>query len=96
MSDLIVEKAVAEKWEVGLYYYPPDVDDVNTIISATAIVTPEGLVLDGDVRISGPQVMQMMHGGTKGVLYLIQFTVKTLNGSSYCHPVHDARIVRVI
>lgn len=96
MTQFIIEKAVAEKFKIGLYYSPPDVTETNTIIAATAVVTPEGLTLDGDVVISGQQVMQMMHGGTSGATYLVQFTITTTDGSIYCSPDHDAIIVRVL
>jgi len=96
MTQFIVEKAVAEKFKIGLYYWPPDVDNENIIVGATAAVTPSGLTLDGDPVVSGQQVMQMMHGGTAGVDYLVQFTVTTFDGSIYASPDHDAIIVRVI
>ena len=96
MTQFIIEKAVAEKFRIGLYYYPPDVAENNQILTATAAVVPADLILDGDVVISGSQVMQMMHGGTAGVVYLIQFTITTSNGSIYCSPDHDAILVRVI
>jgi hypothetical protein len=96
MTQFIIEKAVVEKFRVGLYYMPPDVNETNIILTATAAVTPADLTLDGDVVISGQQVMQMMHGGEAGTTYLIQFTVTTSNGSIYCSPDHDAILVRVI
>jgi len=96
MTQFIIEKAVVEKFRVGLYYMPPDVNETNIILTATAAVTPADLTLDGDVVISGQQVMQMMHGGTAGVVYLIQFTITTSNGSIYCSPDHDAILMRVI
>jgi hypothetical protein len=96
MTQFIVEKAANEKFKVGLYYPLLDVNAENAIIAATAVSVPEGLTLDGDVVISGQQVMQMMHGGAVGEAYLIQFTITTTDGSIYCSPNHDAILVRVI
>jgi hypothetical protein len=96
MTQFFVEKAFAEKFKIGLIYWPPDVDAVNTIVSATATVSPAGLLLDGDVERSGSQVLQMISGGTSGVLYTVQFTVTTLDGSIYASPDHDAICVRIL
>jgi len=96
MTQFIIEKTPPEKFKIGLYYLPPDVDDINIILTATVLVTPDGLTLDGDPVISGQQVMQMMYGGIPGTVYLVQFTVTTLDGSIYCSPNHDAILVRVI
>ena len=96
MTQFIVEKAPPEKFKIGLYYWPPDVDATNTIITATAVATPTGLDLDGAVVITGQQVMQMMHGGAVGQDYMVQFTITTSDGSIYASPDHDAIIVRVI
>jgi hypothetical protein len=96
MTQFIVEKAAAEKFKIGLYYWPPDVTATNAIVTATATVSPSGLTLDGDVAISGPQVLQMMHGGASGATYLVQFTITTMDGSIYASPDHDAILVRVL
>jgi len=96
MTQFIIEKTLPEKFKIGLYYLPPDVDDTNVILTATAVVTPDGLTLDGDPVITGQRVMQMMHGGISGTTYLVQFTVTTLDGSIYCSPNHDAIIVKVM
>ncbi|MCJ7643292.1 MAG: hypothetical protein MUP28_02295 [Candidatus Aminicenantes bacterium] len=96
MTQVIIEKAPAEKFKIGLYYRPPDVDDTNTLVSATAVSTPAGLTLDGDPVVSGQQVLQMIAGGVTGKDYVVQFTVLTSNGSSYCSPNHEAIIVRVL
>ena len=96
MTQFIIEKAAAEKFRVGLYYWPPDVGEGNAIVGATAVVTPNGLILDGDPVIFGQRIMQMVYGGVAGTDYLVQFTVTTSNGSIYASPDHDAIIVRVI
>ena len=96
MTQFIIEKTPPEKFKIGLYYLPPDVDDINIILTATVLVTPDGLTLDGDPVITGQKVMQMMHGGISGTTYLVQFTVTTLDGSIYCSPNHDAIIVKVM
>jgi hypothetical protein len=96
MTQFIVEKAAVEKFKIGLYYWPPDVTTANAIVTATAAVSPSGLTLDGDVVISGQQVMQMMHGGVSGATYLVQFTVTTMDGSIYASPDHDAILVRIL
>ena len=96
MTQFIIEKTPPEKFKIGLYYLPPDVDDTNVILTATVLVTPDGLTLDGDPVITGQKVMQMMHGGISGTTYLVQFTVTTLDGSIYCSPNHDAIIVKVM
>ena len=96
MTQFIIEKTPPEKFKIGLYYLPPDVDDINIILTATVLVTPDGLTLDGDPVISGQQVMQMMHDGISGTTYLVQFTVTTLDGSIYCSPNYDAIIVKVM
>jgi len=96
MTQFIVEKAAAEKFKIGLYYWPPDVDAANAIVTATAVSTPAGLTLDGAVVISGERVMQMMHGGVSGATYTVQFTVTTTDGSIYASPDHDAIIVKVM
>ena len=96
MTQKFVDKAVLEQMRIWIYIRKPHLMDGETILTATAAVTPADLTLDGDVVISGQQVMQMMHGGEAGTTYLIQFTVTTSNGSIYCSPDHDAILVRVI
>jgi hypothetical protein len=95
-TQFFVEKAPAEKFKIGLYYWPPDISATNVIVTATAVSTPAGLTLEGVVAISGQQVLQMMSGGTSGALYLVQFTITTTDGSIYASPDHDAIYVRVI
>lgn len=90
-----VEKAVAEQIRVRLYYRKPQLDDGETILTATAVVTPVGLTLVGDVVILGGRIEQVVSGGTAGKEYLIQFTITTSGADTYCHPDYDAIIVRV-
>ncbi len=96
MTQYFAEKAAAEKFKVGLIYWPPDVEVGNAIVSATCAVTPAGLLLDGAVAISGNRILQMMSGGSSGAIYLLQFTVTTEDGSIYASPDHDAIMVRVL
>ena len=90
-----VEKAVAEQIRVRLYYRKPQLEDGETILTATAVSTPTGLTLVGDCVITGGRVEQVVSGGAAGKEYLVQFTITTSGGDTYCHPDYDAIIVRV-
>ena len=90
-----VDKGTLEQMRIRLYYTKPQLDDGETILTATAVSTPSGLTLVGNVGISGGTVEQMISGGTAGKEYLVQFTVTTSGGDTYCNPDYDAIIVRV-
>jgi hypothetical protein len=80
MSLPLVYKKVAEKFEVGFYFSPPDLASGETISTCTAAVLPTGLTLTGSCVISGSQVTQIISGGTAGVEYVLTFTITTSAG----------------
>jgi hypothetical protein len=92
----VVEKAVAEKFEIGLRYWPPDIRVGQTITAVEISVVPTGLGLDGDPTIDGLEVKQMVYGGMAGVRYVVQFKITTSIGYIFENPQYDAITVRVV
>jgi hypothetical protein len=95
MTQKFVDKAVLEQMRIWIYIRKPHLMDGETILTATAAVTPSGLTLVGDCVISGGRVEQVVNGGVAGVSYLVQFTITTSGGDTFCNPDYEAIIVRV-
>jgi len=94
-------KGVVEKGPNGILtvrcrYWPPDLNDGETISQVESSVTPPGLTLNGAPGISGAWVTQTVSGGTSGVDYLLKFKVTTSIGQVYEHPDIDSVVVKVV
>lgn len=80
-----VEKYTDDKWAVGFIYYPPDLNEGETITACTAVITgfDSQLTVVGDTIIDNDNktATAVITGGTSGKVYTVTF--KTTTSVSY-------------
>jgi len=97
----VVQKAVSEVFPVGLIYTEPDLDESETIESATVTVLPATGLTIGAVTVSttinpSDTISAFVSGGAVGIEYTILFKVLTSGGKTFNNPNRDAVKVSVI
>lgn len=75
MSDAARDKHVSAKAAYGFNLV--GLEDGETILTATAAVSPAGLTIAASVVITGSRFTVFVSGGTAGVDYTIRFHIKT-------------------
>lgn len=92
----IVTKGVSGRFEVGLEYQAPDLNEGETITNVVVTISPAGLTAEGAPTISGSMVLQEISGGVAGQNYTVLFEVTTSAGFIYNNPKKESILVKVI
>jgi hypothetical protein len=80
--DFIILKYSAEKWAIGFRFFPPDLNEAETISSVETEISPAdgNLSKVGDPSIDQDKVSQVIQGGASGQTYEVYFEVTTSVG----------------